>query len=52
MKDCLSTPKEKAEMAGIPYGEVVGKLLYLSIATCPDIALMVGIFYHFNSNPG
>ena len=51
-KDCPSTPEEVAHMSKIPYREVVGKLLYLSIATRPDIALAVGILYRFNHNPG
>lgn len=51
-KDCASTPEEVAYMSKIPYREVVGKLLYLSIATRPDISLAVGILCRFNQNPG
>jgi len=51
-KDCPSTLEETAQMAKVPYREVVGKLLYLSIATRPDIALAVGVFCCFNGNPG
>jgi len=51
-KDCPSNSKEEALMAKVPYREVVGKLLYLAIASRPDIALAVGIFCRYLEKPG
>jgi hypothetical protein len=51
-KDCPSTEKEKEVMRKYPYREAVGKLLYLAIATRPDIAYAVGVLCRFNVNPG
>jgi hypothetical protein len=48
----LSTPEEKAEMARVPYCELIGKLLYLAVATRPDIAYVVGVLCRFVENPG
>ena len=36
------TPKEKLRMKSIPYRGLIGKLLYLAIATRPDITYAVG----------
>ncbi|EIN13264.1 hypothetical protein PUNSTDRAFT_59270 [Punctularia strigosozonata HHB-11173 SS5] len=46
------TPEEKAEMVGVPYINAVGALLYLAIATRPDIAHAVGVLSRFSKNPG
>ena len=46
------TPEEKLGMRAIPYRELVGKLLYLAIATRPDISFAVGVLCRFVENPG
>jgi hypothetical protein len=46
------TPKEKAEMVGVPYINAVGALLYLAVATCLDILYVVGVLSWFSKNPG
>ena len=49
---CADTPERKAEMANVPYRELVGKLLYLAVATRPDISYAVGVLCRFVENPG
>ena len=46
------TPQEKAAMKDIPYINAVGALMYLSVATRPDISHSVGVLCRYNSNPG
>jgi transposase InsO family protein len=46
------TPEEKLGMRTVPYRELVGKLLYLAVATRPDIAYAVGVLCRFVENPG
>jgi hypothetical protein len=46
------TPEQRAEMKAHPYRELIGKLLYLAIATRPDIAYVVGVLCRFVKNPG
>jgi hypothetical protein len=47
-----STPEEIEEMRTVPYISAVGSLIYLAIATRPDIAYSVGVLARFNTNPG
>jgi Reverse transcriptase (RNA-dependent DNA polymerase) len=49
---CPSSPEEVEEMRTAPYISAVGSLLYLAIATRPDIAYTVGVLARFNTNPG
>ena len=44
--------KEKAAMRAYPYAQLVGSLMYLAIATRPDISYAVGLLGHFSANPG
>lgn len=46
------TKEEQNTMDKTPYREAVGKLLYLAIATRPDIAYAVGVLCRFNSSYG
>jgi hypothetical protein len=46
------TPEGRAEMKTYPYRELIGKLLYLAVATRPDIAYVVGVLCRFVENPG
>jgi Reverse transcriptase (RNA-dependent DNA polymerase) len=43
---------EKKDMEGVPYKEAVGSLMYLMVATRPDIAAAVGAVSQFMQNPG
>ena len=49
---CPQTPEEAAEMRHIPYREAVGSLLYLAVATRPDIAFPIEILSQFVDNLG
>jgi hypothetical protein len=48
----LSTPEDKAFMCTVPYVSTVGALMYLAIATHPDIAFAVGVLCCFMARPG
>ena len=45
-------PEQATEMCHIPYRKAVGSLLYLTIATCPDIAFPIRTLSQFIDNPG
>jgi hypothetical protein len=47
-----ATPKDEAFMWTVPYVSAVGALMYLAIATHPDIAFAVGVLCRFMANPG
>lgn len=60
MEDCnpISTPAdpgqfsdEKSEMVEFPYRQAVGSLMYLAVATRPDISYAVGYISRFMENP-
>lgn len=46
------TEEDAVYMRSIPYAEAVGSLMYLAIATRPDIAYAVGVLSRFSANPG
>ena len=39
-------------MRTVPYSQLVGALMYLAVATRPDIAHLVGVLARFSANPG
>ena len=50
--DSPQTIEDAAVMRSKPYAEAVGTLMYIAIATRPDIAYAVGVLSRFSSNPG
>ena len=46
-----STDDDRAYMQTVPYSQLVGALMYLAVATRPDIAHSVGVLARFSSNP-
>ena len=49
---CLETLEQATEMCRIPYRKAIGSVLYLAVATCPDVAFPTGILSQFVENPG
>ena len=47
-----ATADEKKEMATIPYCEALGSIMYLAVATRPDLAYPVQVLSQFMTNPG
>ena len=50
--DCAQTVEDATLMRSKPYAEAVGTLMYIAIASRPDIAFTVGALSRFTSNPG
>ncbi|KAJ3015759.1 hypothetical protein NUW54_g956 [Trametes sanguinea] len=49
---CPSTPSAVQEMQDVPYGQAVGSLVYLAVATRSDIARTVRNLARFSKSPG
>jgi hypothetical protein len=49
---CPNSPEEVQAMRTVPYISAVGSLIYLAIATRPDIAYTVGVLARFNTKYG
>lgn len=49
---CPANDDEVREMANVPYRELVGSLMYLRVATRPDISYHVSVLSKFLNNPG
>ena len=47
----LSTPAEATEMSKIPYGNMIGHVLWPVMISCPDAVFATGILPQFISNP-
>ena len=46
------TQEDIEAMRSVPYLQAVGALMYLAVATRPDISYAVGVLARFNKNPG
>ena len=49
--DCPTTSQETSEMAKTPYCETLGSLIWLQVATHPDLTYTVNILFWFSHNP-
>lgn len=49
---CPKAEEMKSEMNNLPYHQLTGSLMYLSVATRPDITHAVNFLNQFNNNPG
>jgi len=50
--DSLSSPADVTRMRKVPYHEAIGSLMYVAIATRPDISFAVSCLSQFLENPG
>jgi hypothetical protein len=51
-KDCLTPSPEGDHMKSVPYAPAVGSLMYVMVATRPEIVHAVGVVSRFMHNPG
>jgi len=47
----LSADAKRVEMAGMPYNEAIGSLMYTTLGTCPDIAFATETMSQFIQDP-
>jgi hypothetical protein len=47
-----TNPEDITHMKTLPYREIIGSLLYITLNTCPDIAFSIKCLAHFSHNPG
>jgi len=52
IKDSPETQDEADEMKGVLYRKALGSLMWLQVATCPDLSYTVNLLSHFAHNPG
>jgi len=52
IKDSPETQDEADEMKGVLYHEAIGSLMWLQVATCPDLSYTVNLLSRFAHNPG
>ena len=52
IEDCPATPDEENKMKDTPFQEALGLLMWLQVATRPDLAFSVNILAHYAYNPG
>ena len=50
--DAPSSPADIARMRKVPYREAIGSLMYVAVATRPDISFAVSCLSQFLENPG
>ncbi|KAF7762373.1 hypothetical protein Agabi119p4_8966 [Agaricus bisporus var. burnettii] len=50
--DMPQTEQEKLEMKNVPYREALGSLMWLQVATRPDLSFAVNLLSRFANNPG
>ena len=52
IKDYPANPTEVEEMKNIPYREALGSLMWMQVATQPDLSFSVNLLARFAHNPG
>jgi hypothetical protein len=50
--DMPQSDEEAKEMKGVPYCEALGSLMWLQVATCPDLSYTINLLSRFANNPG
>ena len=51
LNQCPKHDIEKEKMKNIPYGLIVGSIMYVQVCTRPDIAFVVSMLGRYQSNP-